>query len=392
MPPKMKHKPDPKKHKKLYPDKPSSRLFTLYDKIKSKRDLRETSLNTYYNALKVLKVKLDNKYDKKTPIMDADFLEDYDKVIEIIDNENKITSKKNKLTAVIVALSSDNKEHELIKKYTDKLKELNEKYVSFLKEQKKTPQQKKNWISYEKLVEISNTLLKEVKNLGLHVKNEKAYTLTPQEYDTLQRLVVLRTYMTFTLRNDYADMKILTKKQYQKINVDERNKNNYLVLAPDNIKYFYINNFKNSKSLGPRKLLIPRKLNKIINLWLKWNKSGWFLTLYDRTRPMTPNMLTKFLQSLFNKYADKKHISSSMIRHIVISHLLRNEPTIYEKDKEAKDIEDMFFHSKGINEIYRKLDDKTGEDIGDDNEPKKMTQGEKVKLLRKETEEKTDDL
>jgi len=356
--------------------------FTIRDKIRAKRELRENSLNTYINSLKIIKQKLDDSYDRTEPIMDTKFLLDYDKVMEVIDNEKKITTKKNRLTAVIVALTSDNQKADIIGQYSDKLKELSDKYLSFLRTQQKTDTQKKNWINYEELVEIVNKLMRKVKDYGLHKKDPATHRPTSKEFITLQRYLILRTYLTFSLRNNFADMKILKRTEYNKIPQKERDENNFLILAPSNRKYFYINQFKNRKFIGEKILTVPPKLNKVINLWLRWNKSGYYLVKADRKTPFSPNSITKFLNSLFNKYADGKKISSSMIRHIIISHLQRNEPTIYQKDKEAQDIENMFFHSSGINELYRKIDD-VNEDIDPTNEdqPKKKSLKERAKEM-----------
>jgi hypothetical protein len=329
--------------------------FTLRDKIKAKRQLRDTSLNTYINSLKVLKKQLIPDYDKSEPLMNADFLEDYEKVMEKINEEKRITTKKNRLTAVIVALTSDNKKADIIGKYSDKLKELSDKYLSFLRTQQKTDTQEKNWITYKELVEIVNKLMRKVKEYGIHKKDPLKDKLTAKEFTTLQRYVVLRTYLTFSLRNDFANMKVLKRAEYKKLPRKEKEENNFLILAPSNRKYFYINQYKNKRYLGEKVLEIPSKLNKVINLWLKWNKSGWYLLRTDRKTPLSPNAITKFLNSLFNKYAEGKKISSSMIRHIIISHLLKEEPTYTKRKKKRKILRICFFIRRGLMKCIEKL-------------------------------------
>jgi len=100
---------------------------------------------------------------------------------------------------------------------------------------------------------------------------------------------------------------------------------------------------------------IPKNLNRIINLWLKHNKSGWYLVKTDRETPMNPNTITKFLNKIFQKHTGKK-ISTSMLRHIMISHHLKNTKSIKQEEDEAKQIENKFLHSKGINQLYRKIE------------------------------------
>ena len=68
---------------------------------------------------------------------------------------------------------------------------------------------------------------------------------------------------------------------------------------------------------------------------------------------------------MFHKYYPDKNISSSLIRHIVISHFNQDNPTIAELELKAKEIENQYMHSQSMNELYRKIDKK------DENEKEK---------------------
>tara|TARA_R110000787_G_scaffold11942_5_gene38929 strand:+ start:94 stop:1104 length:1011 start_codon:yes stop_codon:yes gene_type:complete len=325
--------------------------------IKKTRNIKESSLRTYMSSLKTLKKQIEPQ--DKTGLVNINFLKDFDKVMNRISEEKKITSKKNKLTAILVALNSNisdeesnrSEDNKLIDKYGKELKKLADKYMVFLKEQTKTPTQKENWIDYKDLIEVVNQLMKEVKHHSIAKKKE----LNKKEYDLLQQLVILRTYLDFPIRNDFADMKIITKKDFNKLPQNDQEQLNYLVLLPKNKKQFYINNFKNQKFMGSKKLDIQPKLNRIINIWLKYNNSGYFLTKVDRVTPMNPNNITKFLNKIFIKQTGKS-ISTSLIRHIIISHLMANEPTIKQNDIKKQQIEDTFLHTQDMNQLYRKID------------------------------------
>lgn len=338
---------------------PSIPTNPLCEQIKKARNIKEASCNTYMSALNKIRTGvLDNPTGE---MKDTSFLQDFNKVMKVINNEKKITSKKNKLTAVLVALSSDNpKNEDLLDKFGNELKNLSEKYLAFLKTQKKTETQEKNWIEYDDLIKIVNKVMKEVKNKEI-TKKKAEDELSNKEFDVLQQYLVLRTYIAFPLRNDFADMKILPLKEYKKLQSAKKEDNNYLVLLSNNKKQFHINQFKNKRFIGSKILDIPSPLNRVINLWLKHNKSGYYLVKTDRKTPMNPNSITKFLNKIFLKHSKKK-ISTSMIRHIVISHLLKGEKTIKQKEKEEKRIENKFLHSKGINQLYRKVDDEDEED------------------------------
>lgn len=105
------------------------------------------------------------------------------------------------------------------------------------------------------------------------------------------------------------------------------------MLHSNNKKVFHINQFKNRKRLDTKTLNVTPKLNKVINLWLKHNNSGYYLVKSDRKTPMSPNNITKFLNKIFIKNADGKKISSSMIRHIIISNDLKGEKTLVQLKK-----------------------------------------------------------
>jgi integrase len=229
--------------------------------------------------------------------------------------------------------------------------------MTFIKKQKKTPTQKENWIDYSELVGITNRLMREVKANDILKKT----SLNNKEFDLLQQYVILRTYITFPLRNDFSDMKVYKYKDFKKLSKEIQNKHNYLIIKSNNKMEFRINEFKNIKAIGEKILIIPTKLKRVIKMWLKYNTSGYFLVKRNQKDPMTPNNITKFLNKIFARLADGKKISTSMIRHIVISHLLKDQKTIAQKEIDNKKIENTFLHSAKMNELYRKVDDKNEE-------------------------------
>ena len=319
--------------------------MTIENNIILKRpNIKQSSLYTYMVSLKSLRKQI----DKKTDMNSTDFLQNYDKVMESI-KDMKITTKKNRITAILVALGSDTPINtDLIDKYQIKLKDLNDTYSAFLRTQKKTETQEKNWLNYDDLVSVYNNVMKNVKLEKIITKKE----LTDKEFNLFQQLVILRTYLDFPLRNDFADMKVINATEYAELKADDEN--NYLAIFPKNKKKFILNDFKNKKIIGRKMLDITPSLNKVINQWLKNNTSGYYLVKTDRKTPMNPNTITKYLNKLFVSKTGKK-IGSSLIRHIVISKLTENEPTIEEEEKKEKAIENKFLHSKEMNKLYRKI-------------------------------------
>ena len=168
--------------------------MTLIDLIKIARpNICEASLNTYDKQLTKMFRDLGNSgFPKNTK-----YLQNFDKVEEYIDKLEKITTKKNKLTAIIVGIDADKSfkgKDDLKDKYQKKLKELNDEYNEFLKKQVKTPTQEKNWIEYSDMVDIANDLVKKVKGFKTKDKLEK------HEFENLQNAILLKTHLEFPIR------------------------------------------------------------------------------------------------------------------------------------------------------------------------------------------------
>lgn len=47
-------------------------------------------------------------------------------------------------------------------------------------------------------------------------KKESSMHLNNRDFDLLQQYVILRTYLAFPIRNDFADMKIVNLREYKK--------------------------------------------------------------------------------------------------------------------------------------------------------------------------------
>jgi hypothetical protein len=323
----------------------------LAEDILKSRKIKHSSLGAYLSSLRAIQSKL--APDDKPRIIDAKFLDDHKAVLKAI-ADCPITTRKNRLTAILVALrSSKPVNEELCDVYSKHLTALNSEYMDFLKQQKKTPVQKANWIEYDQLLEVSNNLLNNVKEINLD--SMKGRSLPRKAYNTLQEYVAIRTYLTFPLRNDFADMPVLSSKAFAALPKAAKASTNYLVIYPKGRKRFHISNFKNVDRIGPKVLDIPPKLSKIINAWLHFNKSGFFLTKTNGSDPLDPNGITRLFNRIFKREVDKR-ISTSMMRHIIISHSLRHQPTLEEVEAKRREIENRFFHSPGINQLYRKVD------------------------------------
>jgi hypothetical protein len=320
-------------------------MTSLKDKIKVlKPNLKDSSVNLYLTNLKKIyrDIECDGKKEAICNFDNLNFLNNYERVMSSLADENTNT-KKNRLIAIVVSLQATDGDKKLIEKYTKEMIELANKSNENYKKQEKTQKQKENWVEYEDLVRLANEMLARLKKHSILTKEE----LTRAEYNLLQEYIVLRFYLNFPLRNDLADVKVISDKS------EDNKKDNFLLVDGNDISLL-LNDYKTVKTFGPQSYDIDKKFSKVIKIFLKHNKSGFFITKSNRTEAITPNGITKLLNRLFKRELDKT-ISTSMIRHITATHDKRNDKTLAELEALKAKVQKKYLHSDDTNNTYRKV-------------------------------------
>jgi hypothetical protein len=315
----------------------------LIEKLKDfKPNLKVNSINTYLTNIHKLNRHFNNLDKTDTNITNLDFLENFDDVMNEINKETNNT-KKNRLIAIVCILKSLDKDKDLIKKYQDEMTNTALEQQTKDKKQELTEKQKKNWVDYEDIIKLTNILFDKIR-LGKILEKDN---LNRSEYNLLQEYILIRFYINFPIRNDLNNVKVINDKK------DDDKENNFL-LVENNKMTFILNKYKTDKIYGSIKYDIDKKFSKIINIFLKHNKSGYFITKMNMKDPITSNGITKLLNKIFQNNLNKK-ISTSMLRHIIITHDKKNDPTIKELEKKKKEIEKKYLHSGDMNNLYRKI-------------------------------------
>lgn len=301
----------------------------IIEKIKDKRpNLKDNSLHNYLVNLRML--------NNNEEIKDLKFLDDFDKVKDKL-KDLKLTTKKNRVTAVIVILMAFNKKEEDILDYRILLDELQDEYNKKINNNEKTEDQKQNWISLKKLNKIIKDHEQEIKDRNL--KDKKI--LKPKERDLVQQTLLSQLYLLIPPKRLDYNVKIV------KDDKDVKDKDNYLINKSKNEKYFLIQDYKNVKSLGTQEVHLPRRINNLINLWLKFNDTE-FLFLNNRNGRMSSNGLGKLLTKSFNKTG--KHITINLIRKIYVSENLDMNAI-----KQSKQLAEDMSHSQKVQQsVYYK--------------------------------------
>lgn len=267
--------------------------------IKEKRNIKENSLRAYISALTKLN-------DNKKP-ENLDFLKDKKAIMDKI-KDLALTTRKNRLTAVLVALGASGDMEDLLKKYKEELDTLNEEYFSEIKKNIKTDKQTDNWATLKDLKKVMNGYKKDLDEREI-IKKEK---VSPKELSILQNYLITSLYLLLPpIRLDYSPMEIITKKG----EIEEGK--NYLFNQSRNTKGFIIQDFKNVKSLGVQKIKVPKMLNSIINLWLKYKPDDNIFLYNNRGGALSSNGLGKAITKAFSPSG--KNINLGMLRKIYIS-------------------------------------------------------------------------
>ena len=322
----------------------------LISKIKASRSIKDNSLKSYITSLKRLN---DNK-----EIENLDFLNDTGKILKKMD-DLALTTKKNRLTAIIVALKAftpapeggtsgkDAEESKELKFYRDKLDEFTKEYLEDIQKNQKSEKEKKNWSSLSELKKVMNGYKRDIQERGI-LKKDK---LTSREFYLLQNYLITALYLLLPpLRLDYI-MKIITDiKDASPIGgTSGKEDKNYLLNKSRNKKIFIIREFKNVKTHGEQIIEVPKALNTIINNWLKYNKTDAFL-LNNRGGAMTSNGLGKAITKAFKPTG--KDLNLGMLRKIWVS-----ENTDSEAIKKAENLAAAMLHSPKIQQtVYNKKD------------------------------------
>ena len=302
-------------------------MDVLKNAIDEKRNIKSNSLNAYLISIKKLHEGLEGDDYK-----DLDFLKKVDNVQEYL-TKFKLATQKNYISAIIVSLDSMNvmkKYDDLLKKYRIVLEETNKKFAEDYDNGEKSEKQKENWVSMKDLKKVMTGYFADIKEREILKKDE----LTKKGMALMQKWVIANLFLNEEnppTRLDYAPMEIINKPEYDKLDDEEKKENNYLVITSRNNKTFSFNEYKTSGKYGQNEIKVGKKLNSVINIWFKYNKTDSLL-LNTKGDPLSANGLGKEIKKTFAPTG--KNISCNMLRHIFITEKYPNEND--EKSVDAK--------------------------------------------------------
>ncbi len=314
----------------------------IREAIDTKRNIKPNSLKAYLISLQ----KTHDFIEGEGELEDLNFLKNEEEVVEKL-QDLKLSTQKNYLSAIIVALDAMNEEGDYddeLEYYRGYLAELQKQHQEEQEKQQKTKSQDENWASMKELRKVMNKYKADIMERELLTKPE----LNRKQFDLVQKWVVANLFLDDEnppTRLDYAPMKVIKEEDFQKLSDDEKDDANYLVLKSRNKKYFHFGEYKTAKKYGANVIPVGKKLNSVLNIWLRINPTDSLL-LNSQGKPQTANGLGKYITKVFEPTGKK--IGVNMLRHIFITE--KFEPQLDEKQEVAK----KMGHSVGTQELYAK--------------------------------------
>ena len=273
----------------------------LIEFIKERRPtISASSLKTYNSILSNLHKKV---FGKDTPID----IENFNKTKQILDFlSNKEPSKRKTILSALVVITDSKEYRDLMLKDIDKYNEKEAK-------QEKSEKQEENWVNDE---EIKGIYKKLEANANLLYKKKD---LSNNDLQDIQDYIILSLlggmYIPPRRSKDYVDFTIK--------NID-KDKDNYKIR-----RRLIFNSYKTAKTYGKQEVIIPVRLNNILNKWIKINPTNYLL--FDAKMEKLSNVkLNQRLNKIFGKKA-----GVNQLRHTYLSHRyskLINDKTNLDKD------------------------------------------------------------
>ena len=245
----------------------------LVNLLKEKRpNISNSSLKTYESILR-------NLYEKVYPdgmVFRWDkFNKEPEKVLKYL--KDLPANKRKTILSALVVITNNKEYRELM---LDDIKEYNKEEAK----QKKSDNQKENWVEKNDLDNMVKLLRH---NANLLYKKEKINNTDLQE---IQNYIIICLYSGEYIpprrSKDYVNFKIK--------NIDKE-KDNYM-----SKNEFIFNSYKTAKTYGQQKIEIPKELKSILNKWIKINPTDYLL--FDSSlNPLSNVKLNQRLNKLFGK-------------------------------------------------------------------------------------------
>ena len=303
----------------------------LFDMIKENRPLiKDSTIKMYLSNLRKLNRMIHDDNEKE--LENIQFLRQLNKVEEVL-NEVHFTTKRNYLNAVIVVLTIHDDE-DLLKEYQEIRDKLNQQYEDNQATGVISDKQKENFVDISEIHKVIDEIRNEIYVKKLRKKSD----LSKKDFQLYMVYLLLNIYVKYPFRNDVAGMSVITKRKYNKLTLEDKTANNYIVVEKNKMS-FVLNEYKTSKKYHEKIIPIDKELEKIFRMYFRLtnisekmkNGESTILFVSSAGSPLTRNGISQLLLKTFKQRLGKS-ISTTMLRKIYLSSKYSNVKEEMEKD------------------------------------------------------------
>lgn len=285
--------------------------MTITETFKTVRPtLSEGSLKTYTSIIVNIGKQMDKDYTNP-----EDIIKDYESILTHL-TPLKPSIRKTKLACLIVYISKTEGNDDATAKFREVMMNDKELTTDEEKKQELTERQEEGWMSWDEVLHRYKELEKEA------VKLFKKPSLDKEEFHNLQMYVLLSCLVLLPVRRslDWVSFKL------RNVNEQEDNFLTYDKRKPTIV----LNEYKTKRTYGQQRLPIDTKLATILTKWAEKNPHDSLLMNYHQKGSINATQLTQLLHGFFGK-----PISTSLLRHIYLTHLHKGTPAIKEMAETA---------------------------------------------------------
>ncbi len=270
--------------------------------IELKPNIKRSTIDTYIRNLERVKVLLKQE--------NYEFLEGSETITEIQNMGKSYTTKRNYYNSIIIFLQAYKYPQSVIDKYIEARDQGNQEYEEAQESGKISDKQSENFVPKQDIIDMINKMGQKLKG----VKFKDNFTQT--EFNLLQKYILFNIYIRLPLRNDVAGMITINKRQYNKLKLDDKVSNNYLVNSSQGM-FMVLNEYKTSAKYAEKVIEIPKDLQRWLRSYIKVNGLG-VLFKSNRGNAYTRNQLSQIFMKTSQEYLGK-NISTTLLRKIYLS-------------------------------------------------------------------------
>jgi hypothetical protein len=306
----------------------------IEEHIKNNRPhLKANSVTAYRNSIK----KIYKLADFPSGV-DATYSLLFTNTKKVIEALKDVPSNIRKTYYAALVVYCGNKDKVALKQYSDEMRDDISNYTTEQATNRKSEQQKANWLTWDEVLQIIDNLRKKVIPLW------KETSLTRAEYNLLQSFILISCYTMIPPRraSDYINLKFRNDSELDNFYNAKKGKLLFRI-------------YKTAKVYGTQEEIVPKPLKTLLNKWiakketLNGNLSAVSKSDYLFNSPGGKHFSNTDITNTLNYIFDKK-ISVSMLRHIYITDKL--SPKI----EELKAIAGDMAHSVSQQALYVKND------------------------------------